>query len=130
MLALPDKAFVLERRTAEVEEQTNVEAGGFEVVDDLSFFNSTDARKCFEVDDHGLEANEVGHVLAAERLALVQDAKLDVRLEWDLARGKLDLHGLLINCLQKAATELGMHLHGSADDRIRLRVPFVVHCLL
>jgi hypothetical protein len=33
------KAFVLEGRAAEVEQQSHVETGGLEVVDNLGFFN-------------------------------------------------------------------------------------------
>src|ERR1044072_222649 len=66
-------------RTAEVHKQTDLKACGLQVVQDLSTVTWRDVAVSLQLDDHALEADEIGLVGLLKRAALVEDSNARLR---------------------------------------------------
>ena len=79
----------MQRSGPEVEQQANLEAGRFEVIEHLGFFDTTYLRQSFQLDDNGIEANEIGPIKRLQQLPFVSNRQLDLRFERTETSGPL-----------------------------------------
>jgi hypothetical protein len=117
-----DEPLELEARTAEVQQQTSLQAGGLEVIEQLGFLIAAEGLQRLEFDDDIFVTYEIGPVLAGQPPALIVNGQFLFSLKRDTTIRKLNRQCLLIDRLQKPWTKLSMHLHRRTDDGARLRV--------
>lgn len=68
-----DEASGLEARPGEIEKQSTIKAGGFQVVEYLRGFHVGEQLDRLEFDDDGAAADEIGPVGCAQWVTLVRD---------------------------------------------------------
>jgi len=109
-----------------------LQAGGFEVVENLSGFDVGERLNRLQFDDDRAAADEIGAVGSAQQMSLVEDGNGMFAGERNVPVGEFDFEGIVIDSFQEAIAQLSMNLHGGADDGVSLGVSLGigVHCRL
>ena len=85
--------------TAEVNEQTDVKPGRFEVIEKLGFFSPCQLDQELSLDNDLSITNQVSDAFLLQSLTFVVNHKSLLRLKGYIPSAKLDLVGFLINRL-------------------------------
>jgi len=120
-----NEAFVLQGSGAEIDQEADLLAGGLQVVDHLGFVHGCQGGQGFQFDDHGVEADEIGAVVAGQPLALVEHGQVHFAPLGDAAGRQFLRERCVVHRFEEPAAQLTLHLHGRANDRIRPRVPLL-----
>ena len=112
---LENKPFELDFVTAKIDQHAHSDSGRFKFVEKLRLIGCLIYTGSFEFDDDLLSDEEVGPVIADDR-ALVDDFDFVLDLGLESACNQLNLHRPLLNFLQKAVSQNGMHFEGGADN--------------
>src|SRR3974377_2481549 len=70
---LAHKTLILQRLRTEIQNQADLMAGSFKVIDNPPLFCSAESCDGLDLNNHGVETNEVGSISRAQSLALVEN---------------------------------------------------------
>ena len=99
---------------------------GFQVVEDLCAFDVCDVRQRFQFHHNVAEAHEICLVKSLQLISLVEHGKFLLPFKRNLPQAQLYRQCLLVNRLQKSASELFVNLHRHADDLVSLRIAVLI----
>lgn len=118
---LVDKSLVLNPGVvSEVDQEPELLAGRFQVVDHLSTVLVSQLLDCLDLDDDLLEAQEVRLILLFELPTLVLKSKSGLLHEGDLLFPELNGEAFLVHGLQESVALFLVHLEACADDPVAL----------
>ena len=118
-MGLVDDAFVDEMLwITEIDEDAESEAGGFEVVVELSPVNIIEDFDSFDLDDDLGVGYEVGLVILGKTIALVIDFQFGLFDEGDLTSLEFEAESLLVYCFEKSAAELVVDIKTCSNEGV------------
>ena len=116
------------RMGPEVDQKAEMLSGNFQVIQDLGFMLTGDARKSLEFHNYRTVADKVWPVGLPKGLAFVRQLQIRLRNEWNSTVGKFLLQALLINRLKKTASHLTIHLkHSSLYPIALILIKKIIH---
>jgi hypothetical protein len=105
---------------AEVDQETQAVAGGFQVIENLSAVLVRGFFDGFEFEDYLFAADEVCPIGLVEPLALIGQRKFDLAAVRNAPVGKLSFKAFLINSFQETSTHFAIDCVHRALDCIAL----------
>ena len=118
---LSDTALAFELAVAaEVEEEADSEAGGFEIVEELGVFVAGELVERLQLDDDLPVTYEVDLVFLGKAMPFVGDVERFFGFKRYAAGAQFDLHGFLIHFFEEARPEGTMQFDGRPGDGIGL----------
>ena len=101
----------------EIDDEPNLMARNFEVVDHLAFFRVTDSFYHFRINDDFVLSNKVRDVLS-NFVRFVNDIKTRLLYVRNVPLSHLYTEGIFIGLLQQPMTKGVQHFHRTPDDRM------------
>src|SRR5207244_280817 len=84
--------------------------------------DSRQLRERFHFHNDRVKADEIRTICAVERSSLIQHSQRNLWTKWNLPINELLPQRMTVHRFEEASTQLLMHLHRGADDRVRLRI--------
>lgn len=119
-----NEPFHIQRLGPEVEQQSDFQSGGLEIVQELGLFNSRDSRKGLDLYNQCVVTDEVGAVFGFQPLMFVGDWQIDFSAERDSPFLQLNGHRLLVDSLEESTSQLAVNVHRRANDCVRSWIAF------
>jgi len=117
-----DEAPVVEAGGAEIDQKCPLKTRCFQVVENLSGFNVRQCLDRLQLNDDGVEAEEIGAIGCTERFPFVADRDSMLPNVGNVPLDEFHLKCILIYAFEKAISQHPMHLHRRSDDRKGLRI--------
>lgn len=110
-------AFKFEAGRAEIDEQSALAAGRFEVIDQLGLLFAGQGVESFDFHNDGIEAKKVGPIGGFQGLSFVVDGQGMLRCKTDFARVEFQLQGFLENSFQKTGSQRAVDFHCRTNNQ-------------
>jgi hypothetical protein len=117
MLEVVDDAANFQTRMAEVEEQCQAQAGGFQIVHALREVDAVEGSHCFQFDDDAVINNQIGGVFPDDNSVVSNDDRMLLR-DAEAVFPQLVSQAILVHLFQKSGSHFVQDGECATDDAL------------